>query len=432
MRQVAESIELADALSGVDVSPQEYTRLLGYPRDWVLEGRARELADWARDWYAKNGRPWFYARQAESMEIDVDPARSNTIRPNSIRIDGVDFNSKRLRGAFEQAGAHSAILVAVGAGPEAEEHARRCWSEDRPDEYFFLEMFASAVVEHLTTIAGARLCDWAERQGMAVLPHSSPGYPEWDVAEQPRLLELIKKTRSESFPSSVDAFDTGMLRPKKTQLAVFGVTHHIDRLQRLTSLIPCESCSFGPCQYRRAPYKRAPRTTTEPLPARIDMRERVLDEDAQYTINRKALQRWSVDRLAMRSGEDGTIDATFRYDGTTCTNMGHPLAFIYNVKLGPRDEGYPILEQRCGPAADDSGHTAMCKFIEDPDRLMAAIASEKPLIGQRLNAILTWRREPNGAGCYCDPLSRIHKWGLVLETIHYALVQKELSGETER
>jgi hypothetical protein len=428
MREVAESIELADALSGVDVSAQEYTRLLGYPRDWVLEGRARELADWARDWYAKNGRPWFYARQAESMEIDVDPTRSNTIRPNSIRIDGVDFNSKRLRGAFEQAGAHSAIMVAVGAGPEAEEYARLCWSEDRPDEYFFLEMFASAVVEHLTTIAGARLCDWAERQGMAVLPHSSPGYPEWDVAEQPRLLELIKQTRNDRFPSSVDAFDTGMLRPKKTQLAVFGVTHHIDRLQRLTSLIPCESCSFGPCQYRRAPYKRAPRTTAEPLPARVA----VLDEDAQYTINRKALQRWSEQRLAMHSGPDGVIDATFRYDGTTCTNMGHPLAFVYNVKLGPRDEGYPILEQRCGPAADDSGHTAMCKFIEDPDRLMAAISSEKPLLGQRLNAILTWRREPNGAGCYCDPLSRIHKWGLVLETIHYALVQKELSGETER
>jgi hypothetical protein len=29
------------------------------------------------------------------------------------------------------------------------------------------------------------------------------------------------------------------------------------------------------------------------------------------------------------------------------------------------------------------------------------------------------------AGCYCEPNSRKHKWGLVLETIHYALVQKE-------
>ena len=427
MREIAESIEIADALAGLEVPQQEFTRLLGYPRGFALEGRAQELADWARDWYAKNGRPWFYARQVESLEFATSAARGDTIRPDLIKIDGVAFKSKRLQTAFEQAGAHSAVLVAVGAGPEAEEKARRLWKEEKPDEYFFLEMYASAVVEQLTTIAGARLCDWAEQRGMAVLPHSSPGYPDWDVAEQPRLLKLIMQTRSEQFPSRVDAFDSGMMRPKKSQLAVFGLTRHLERLQRLTSLVACESCSFGPCQYRRAPYKRAPRTTAEPLPAPVA----VLDADAQYTVNRKALQRWAEERLAIAPQPDGSMVATFRYDGTTCTNMGRPLAFIYKVKLGPRTDEYPILDERCGPAEGDTGHESMCKFVEDPDRLMSAIDNEKPLLGQRLNAVLEWRREPNGAGCYCEPQSRNHKWGLVLETIHYALVQKELSGETE-
>ena len=58
----------------------------------------------------------------------------------------------------------------------------------------------------------------------------------------------------------------------------------------------------------------------------------------------------------MHGFEDGSLDAVFRYDGTTCTNMGRPLAFHYNVKLGPRAEGYPIREQRCAPAAGDTGH----------------------------------------------------------------------------
>ena len=53
MREVAEAIELAGTLPEVNVLPEEYVRLLGYPRGWVLEGRARELADWARDWYAR-------------------------------------------------------------------------------------------------------------------------------------------------------------------------------------------------------------------------------------------------------------------------------------------------------------------------------------------------------------------------------------------
>jgi hypothetical protein len=417
VRQVAETIELADTLPNVSVLTEEYVRLLGFPRGWKLEGRPLELADWARDWYAENGHPWFYARQAESFAISGE----------SICIDGVRFASKHLQRTLEQAEAHSVILVAVGAGPEAEEEARRRWEDEKPDEYFFLEIFGSAVVEHLTTTAGARLCDWAEQNDMAVLPHYSPGYPEWDVAEQTRLLELVLRARKQQFPSRVEVLDSGMLRPRKSQLAVFGVTHHTERLRRLTELIPCESCSFGPCQYRRAPYKRNPRPFGEPLPAPIP----ALDQDAEYSVNRRALKRWAAERLSMDTHADGSIDVVFRYDGTTCTNMGQPLTFHYNVKLGPRAEGYPIREQVCAPAHGDSGHELMCQYQENPTRLMTAIDQEKPLNGERLNAVLAWRREASAAGCYCEASSRNHKWGLVLETIHYALAQKELAQENE-
>jgi hypothetical protein len=416
MRELAESIELSGTLPHLNVLTDEYVRLLGYPRDRMLEGRALELADWARGWYAKNGRPWFYARQAENLEISGD----------SIHIDGVPFTSKRLRSTLEQAQAHSVILVAVGAGAEAEMEAGRRWEDEKPDEYFFLEVFASAVVENLATTTGARLCEWAEQHGMAVLPHYSPGYPEWDVAEQLQLLELLKRTREVKLPSPVEVFDSGMLRPKKTLLAVFGLTRHTDRLRRLTDLVPCENCSFGPCQYRRAPYRRAPRLPGEQFPARIAE----LDQDAEYSTNRRALKRWAEERLSMKMNQDGSLDAMFRYEGTTCTNMGRPLTFNYHVKLGTRAEGYPVLEQCCVPAEGDTGHTAMCQYLENPSALMAAIDLEKPLNGDRLNAVLSWQRNPSAAGCYCERSSRDHKWGLVLETIHYALAQEEIMQDT--
>jgi hypothetical protein len=417
MRQVAESIELAGTLTEVNVQPAEYTRLLGYPRGHVLEGRACELAEWARDWYAQHGHPWFYARQAGSFQIAGD----------TIYIDGAPFTSKRLKATLEEADAHSVILVAVGAGIEAEEESRRRWHEEKPDEYFFLEIYSSAVVEHLTTATGARLCDWAERNSMAVLPHYSPGYPEWDVAEQPRLLQLMTRTRNKSFPSPVEVFETGMLRPKKTLLAVFGLTRNIDRLQRLTNLVPCESCSFGPCQYRRAPYKRAPRAAGE----QVATRKPVLDPDARYSVNRKALRRWAQERLVLHDHPDGSVDAIFRYDGTTCTNMGRPMTFHYMVKLGSRAEGYPIREQHCAPGDGDTGHKFMCKYIEDSAAMMSAIAKEKPLRGEQLNSVLTWQRGTNAAGCFCESASREHKWGLVLETIHYALAQQESAQDSE-
>jgi hypothetical protein len=111
--------------------------------------------------------------------------------------------------------------------------------------------------------------------------------------------------------------------------------------------------------------------------------------------------------------------------------MDRSLTFHYHVKLGPRAEGYPIQEQRCVPATGDTGHTHMCQYLENPERLMNAIQSERPLGGQPLNAVLSWQRPTCAPGCYCDAASRDHKWGLVLETLHYALVQKELAQDTE-
>jgi hypothetical protein len=411
-------IELTDTFPEVDVQPAEYKRLLGYPRDYVLSGRARELADWARAWYAKNGKPWVYARQADTLQITN----------GSILINTASFSSKRLQHTLQAADADGVILVAIGAGPEIETEANKLWLEEKPDEYFFLEIFGSAVVEYLTTMTGARLCAWADRHGMAVLPHYSPGYPEWDIAQQPRLFDLVKT----ALPGKVEVMESGMLRPKKSLLAVFGLTHQTDRVRRLTELTPCENCSFLPCQFRRSPYVRAPEHSqpepgapVEDSPAESLVVKSALDHNAKYIVNAKALERWGDERLKLTHRPDGGVDAIFVYDGTTCSNMGRPLTFHYHVKLGPRRDGYPILAQTCVPAPGDTGHTFMCRYMSNPEHLMVAIDNEKPLLNQPLNDILTWQRPTTGAGCYCEPNSRKHKWGLVLETIHSALVRLE-------
>ena len=384
----------------VQVDTAEYTRLLGFPRGHRLEGRALELAEWAREWYAAHGRPWTYARRCETMTVGSD----------SIGIDGVAFRSRRLRRMFEQAGAHTAFLVAVSAGPEIEREAHRAWIEGKPDEYFFLEMYGSAVVEHLTTMTGARLCGWAEGKMLAVLPHDSPGYSGWDIADQPPLFSVIGR---DGLPGPLDVFDSGMLRPKKSLLAVFGVTRHTERVRRLSDLVPCENCAFAGCQFRRVPYRRAAAAAAGTSPAAVQ-------PVPAYGTNPKALQRWAAERLTLTRTDDG-IDAVFRYDGTTCTSMGQSLTFHYRVTLGPLEEGYPIREQLCMPAPRDDGHRAMCEYLREGPALIEAIAREKPLLGRRLEEVLAWERPTSGPGCYCEPEARQHKWGLVLETIHYAL-----------
>lgn len=395
-------MELFEPRPAVDVDTAEYIRLLGFPRGHVLEGRALELAEWAREWYASHGRPWIYARETDAIAVDTD----------SVRVEDETFTSPRLQQTLRDAGAHGVVLVAVGAGPELERQAHRAWVEERPDEYFFLEMFGSAVVEHLTALAGARLCDRAESEDTAVLPHYSPGYPEWDIRDQKKLLTLIGR---DQLPGELDVLESGMLRPKKSLLAVFGLTRHIDRVRHLPQLVPCENCSFRGCQFRRAPYTRAVAPGDRgPAPAA-----------AAYGISQRALRRWARERLRLTTLDDGTTEAVFRYEGTTCSNMGRSLAFDYRVTLGPHASGYPIQAQSCRPAPGDDGHLSMCEYIRDGDRLLETMADECPLAGRPLDDVLCWKRPLLGPGCYCESTSREHKWGLVLETIHYALRHSE-------
>jgi hypothetical protein len=104
--------------------------------------------------------------------------------------------------------------------------------------------------------------------------------------------------------------------------------------------------------------------------------------------------------------------------------MGRRLSFQYVVTLGPSDEGYPIRDERCTPAPDDDGHPFMCEYIRD-HHLLETIAAEQPLVGRPLADVLAWDRPAMGPACYCEPDARRHKWGLVLETIHFALTHRE-------
>jgi hypothetical protein len=369
-------------------------------------------------------QPWIYVRQMDGLELTNE----------RLSISGTVFSSKQLHDQFNAAQAHSAMLVVVSAGKQCEEKARELCQEGKPDEYFFMEMYGSAVVEHLITIASGRICGWADHHGMVALPHYSPGYSGWDVSDQKKLWELIRQKNGRDFPGELHVMDTGMLRPKKSLLAVFGITRHLDKVRTFTKLVPCENCSLPRCQYRRVPYKRSlpqiedvhrlQSSGYEDSPAGT-FSASGLNHEAKYSINPRALQKWSRDRLQLKTLHDGSVKARFRYEGTTCSNLGRPLEFDYHLRLGTAEEGYRIIEARCVPAVGDTGHTCQCEYLNNAESFMRSIANEKPLRGRPLNDVLTWERANSPSGCYCEADRRAHKWGLVFEVIHYALVQRE-------
>ena len=240
-------IEWAQQHGRVEIDPVAYYRLLGYPLGVEPGERALELAEWAVAWYAEQGRGWTYAREAASVAW----------RDGAVVVDGVALHARRLHKLLAQTHAAGGVLVAASAGPALEAEAARCWRDERPDEYFFLETLGSAVVERLVMDAGARLCAWAEERGLSVLPHDGPGYAGWDVGEQPRLLSLLSTGRRVDWPGPLESLESGALRPKKSQLAVFGLAPRSENEIARAALVPCHNCPAASCQYRRAPYRLA-------------------------------------------------------------------------------------------------------------------------------------------------------------------------------
>lgn len=417
--------EILDTNPPINVLDSEYKRLLGYPKDHYIDQRALDLMQKTRDWYAIHGKPWVYARPSEYLEF----------HENAFKIDGIEFHSKFLHKQLKQAKADMVMLTAVSAGPECEEQARRLWLDHKPDEYFFMEMYGSAVVEHLIASTGARFCAWADTENRAVLPHYSPGYSGWDVQAQNTLMSLIEQSVELDFPEELTVMDTGMLNPKKSLLAVFGITSDIRLTQDFEKLIPCENCAMPDCSYRRADFKQSIRlmedvSRLQPgLKKQVEKENTSLDYTASYSVSAKALKKWTEQRLKLDVKPDGTIDAFFRYEGSTCSNLGFPLAYDYRVKIASAEKNYKILDLSCTPAPGDIGYTKMCSYIKNPEKLTAAIDEEKPLLGQPLNDVLSWDRTHKPSGCYCDKSSRNHKWGLIFEVIHYALARRAINNE---
>lgn len=411
-------LELREVLSAASVdagvSEAEYHRLLGYPRDHVPGDQALELARAARQWFAAHGRPWLYVRETEL-----------TIGRDSLQFGGVEFVSPRLHGHLRRWGARQAMLVAVSAGPECEEHARALWQDSRPDEYFFLEILGSAVVEHLTAAANHRLCERADAAGLLAMPHYSPGFAGWDVAEQNKLFDLITRGGAAVLPGPLEVLPSGMLRPKKAQLAVVGLAPRTPENLQAVGHGPCERCGWAHCAYRRAPARASGLAPTE---VQLAAGGRATAPRPAYSINLRALEKWARERVVLSPQADGSVEAVFRFDGTTCSNLGQPLAFDYRLKLsgpaGPR----VILAADCAPAPGDEGSRSMCAYLNDAEQLLRAIAQEKPPLGQLLEDALGAPRSPEAAGCHCTAASRAHHWAVALEAVHFALHHAPLVG----
>lgn len=160
-----------------------FRRYLRLPPKRSVSPAVAEAEAWARAWFHEHARPWTCVVTADD-----------------------DFNCWL---TARQPGIGRAAIVAVSAGTEAEGEAAARWKNDEPDRYYFLECYASAVVDTLLIAARTQL--GADR-------HECPGYPGWPIEDNREVLAALR--RLSPLPGPLDVMESGMLRPRKSQVAV--------------------------------------------------------------------------------------------------------------------------------------------------------------------------------------------------------------------
>lgn len=252
------SVSASDAAAGV--TDAEFRRLLGIPRGRETSEAVGERAELARRWYVERGEPFVAVRRVGLRKIASESVALDT----GDLIAGAALAERLRRGD-----AHGLVVMAVSAGRAAADEAARLWADDRPDESYFLDRFAAAVVEQLVSRASALLCGEATAAGEGLLPHLSPGCGRWDIAGQHDLMALLTGVSPDQLragtpprdvaPSSGPALgpimllETGALSPQHSLLAALGVTR---RAIVSTPESSCRSCDLAHCRYRRARYAR--------------------------------------------------------------------------------------------------------------------------------------------------------------------------------
>ncbi len=144
-----------------------------------------------------------------------------------------------------------------------------------------------------------------------------------------------------------------------------------------------------------------------------------------YSFTPRVLERWARSNLQLTPRADGGHDAVFRFHGSTCGNIEFDL--IYHATVGSAAEGHPLRTLHCEPAPHGDGHTRMCCWRENAEKVRDWMQRETPLLGQPLADALSWNPQKSASGCLCHVDGRRHKWNAVFQTLHFALAQNSPS-----
>jgi hypothetical protein len=218
------------------IDPDEVLRFQGYKKGRDVPGAdVRALFDEA----LAEGRRWMVPRAVARW------APVTGLAADRLEVEGEPLAIPRIRERWGPVEHVAAVVCTIGEALERRVSA--LWEARELPLASMLDSVGSGAVESLAEYVNDLLCGQG-LPGLRVTNRISPGYADWDVAEQPRLFRLC-----ETRPIGVSLNAACVMTPGKSISLLVGA----GRAARVDHYFTqCARCWMRDCAYRRASAAR--------------------------------------------------------------------------------------------------------------------------------------------------------------------------------
>ena len=162
---------------------------------------------------------------------------------NTVSFDNLVFNSgKQVIRHLKKSEKLAVYICTAGSG--ISERSKKLMSEGLLLEGYITDLLGSIIVETAMDKIYVKLREEMEYNGLSVSNRYSPGYCNWDVAEQQKLFSL--------FPTGfcgVSLSDSSLMHPIKSVSGIIGIGREVTFHKYV-----CNACSDIHCIYRNMKY----------------------------------------------------------------------------------------------------------------------------------------------------------------------------------
>jgi hypothetical protein len=216
----------------IDIDRQQVLRNIGYCTDCKLPARLTSLIN----------------DYVENVHQLIEPSYSCIIRDikrvqgSIVIIDGsIIFESQVIASLLEQC--EKAALFLVTIGKHLEEMAYRLSEDGLIVQATVLDAIGSVATDGVADFVQERVKEIADEQGLVISQRFSPGYCDWDIAQQRTLFRAVGGDSM-----GINLTDGCLMIPRKSVSGIIGIGPRDGGVENYN---PCKTCDKHNCRGRR-------------------------------------------------------------------------------------------------------------------------------------------------------------------------------------